>query len=161
MVDQGPTDPVETILVADDDDGVRTLAVQTLKDSGFRVLSARNGVEALEIAQSATGPIDLLVTDMVMSQMGGIQLATRLTKQWPNLKVLYMTGFVEAGSIPQEATILLQKPFAPHTLVERVRDVLDRGRPRVAKGVRAGLESRGGMTRDNMPRAQKSFPSAG
>ncbi len=119
----------ETILVAEDEDGVRQFAAETLRERGYQVLEAADGRTALEMAEHHPGPIHLLLTDVVMPQLNGWELGRELAARRPQTKVLYMTGYTEItarhdGSI-EPGEFLLQKPFTPLTLARRVRDVLD------------------------------------
>jgi signal transduction histidine kinase/CheY-like chemotaxis protein len=118
----------ETILVVEDEAGVRELACQFLKVSGYSVLEAEDGVEALEIAARYAGKIHLMLSDMVMPRMSGGELMERLVAVRPDVKVLLMSGYSEYSSghpgqgIPQ--ALILQKPFSLPSLVEKVREVL-------------------------------------
>jgi two-component system cell cycle sensor histidine kinase/response regulator CckA len=119
----------ETILLVEDDQSLRTLILDSLVRNGYNVLEAANGVEALNIAQQAGGKIDLVLTDVVMPSMGGIQVADRISLLYPTVKVLYMSGYsdVEPGchGLGQERP-LLQKPFSLHYLATTLREVLER-----------------------------------
>jgi CheY-like chemotaxis protein len=120
----------ETILLVEDEDGVRELAGHTLELAGFQVLRAAAGAEALEISGRHEGPIHLLLTDVVMPRMSGRELAVRLKKIRPSLKVLYMSGYVDDAlvqhGINNEEADFLQKPFDAAGLQAKVREVLDR-----------------------------------
>jgi PAS domain S-box-containing protein len=128
----------ETVLVVEDEPRLRSLLFEVLRRSGYQVLEAANGIEAIRVAGSATGPIDLLLTDLVMPGLGGLELARRLQKQRPELQVLYMSGYPEdeggcgAGTLGED---YLQKPFEPSTLTSRIRAALDR-RPAAPAGSR-------------------------
>ena len=116
----------ETLLLVEDDPMVRSLAVESLKLKGYRVLDAGDGREALRLAQGA-GDIDLLITDVVMPRMTGRELADKLHTTAPLLKVLFMSGY--PGSLGDQLgrnIDLLEKPFTSLTLVSRVRQALDR-----------------------------------
>jgi two-component system cell cycle sensor histidine kinase/response regulator CckA len=117
----------ETILVAEDEDIVRRLLKTTLTSGGYTVLEARNGVEALEICQRLGASVDLLVTDVVMPKMTGLELARRLAVDHPELKVLCLSGYSAEATGAQRplAWPFLAKPFVPAALLERVREVLD------------------------------------
>lgn len=119
----------ETILVAEDEDMVRDLVCEILKRSGYTVLEARNGEEALEVAARHLDPIHLVVTDMVMPRMGGHDLAERLVPLRPEMKVLFMSGYTDKVSLHHRVlnreAAFLQKPFGPGTLTAKVREVLD------------------------------------
>ncbi|MBM3820217.1 MAG: PAS domain S-box protein [Acidimicrobiia bacterium] len=118
----------ETVLLVEDAEAVRELERRTLETSGYRVLVARDGVEAIGIAVQEEGQIDLLVTDVVMPHLTGPQLAAELTVRWPSIRTLYVSGFSEQIP-PREAgghrPRLLKKPFTPARLVDVVRSVLD------------------------------------
>ncbi len=120
----------ETILLVEDEDAVRSLAGRALRDLGYTVLEASNGVAALQLFDPPPGPtIDLLLTDIVMPQMGGLQLAPQITALCPAAKVLYMSGYTENGIVHHNrlhaGASLLQKPFSLVLLANRVRAVLD------------------------------------
>ena len=119
----------ETILLVEDEDAVRRLAVSILKASGYTVLEARHCEEALRLASAHRGQINLLVTDVVMPQMSGRELAEHLTGLSPELKVLYISGYMDDtiahhGVIAPDSAFL-QKPFMPDAFARKVREVLD------------------------------------
>jgi len=118
----------ETILLVEDQDGIRELASEFLKGSGYTILEARDGSEALEVAGQHHGRIDLLVTDVMMPRMGGRELAFRLASVRPHMKVIYMSGYAEYAKDNQKIAdlenVTLQKPFALDTLARKVREVL-------------------------------------
>jgi signal transduction histidine kinase len=119
----------ETILVVEDDPSVRGLVQETLRLSGYEVLVARHGIEALLTGAKHLGPIHLLLTDVAMPQMSGPEVAEKLTVVRPELKVLYMSGYpdhpvFDQGGVKRE-TAFLHKPFTPNVLTQKVRDVLD------------------------------------
>jgi PAS domain S-box-containing protein len=122
----------ETILVAEDSPAVRSLVVRVLGGYGYKVLTAHNGAAALEVAKQYAGPIHLLVTDVVMPEMGGVTLAERLSALRPELKVLYASGYTgDPADHPSLFTLdrpHLQKPFTPVALAQKVREVLNEGR---------------------------------
>ena len=126
---------VETVLVVEDAPSVRAVTVKALEQAGYRVLVAGDGVEALTVVRDHPGAIDLLLTDVVMPQLGGVQLAELLARSRPEIAVLYMSGYTDSASIHEgvlAGTVdLLHKPFAPSALVQRVRQAIDR-RPRHA-----------------------------
>ena len=119
----------ETILLVDDDDQVRAVARTMLRKHGYHVLDARNGPEALLRAAAYPGQIQLLVSDVVMPEMSGPELAKRLTQARPGIKVLCMSGYTDDGIVRHgvlEASVeFLQKPITPAALTARVRQVLD------------------------------------
>ena len=119
----------ETILLVEDDDMMRALARVMLERLGYVVLEGRNGPEALAIYENRSGPIHLLVTDVVMPEMSGRELAERLREQWPSIKVLYMSGFTDDAvllhGLLRAEHAFLQKPFSSSALGSRVRRELD------------------------------------
>ena len=119
----------ETILLAEDEEDVRELAREFLTKSGYVVLEARNGAEALKVASEHSGPIHLLVSDVVMPKMGGPELADRLAPTRPGIKVLFMSGYAEYAAVEHEiidkGSAALQKPFALEALGRKVREVLE------------------------------------
>jgi len=122
----------ETILVVEDDPGVRALVVRTLREGGYRVLPASGGDEAEFIARELEGPLDLLLTDVIMPGRTGPEVARAIHAIRPGVPVLFVSGYTHdaigrKGELP-EGTELLQKPFTPEVLLARVRSVLDRGR---------------------------------
>jgi CheY-like chemotaxis protein len=119
----------ETILLVEDEDGVRELARQILQLNGYVVLQAARADEALQISRAHDGRIDLLLTDVIMPQMNGRELAELLSRQRPELRVVYMSGYAEDVIVHQGALdpslILVEKPFTPAVLARTVREVLD------------------------------------
>jgi PAS domain S-box-containing protein len=109
-----------SVLVVEDESTVRTMAVRTLKDAGYRVYHANDGREALNLIEGPNGEVDLVITDLGMPEMDGHELARRLRSVRPKLPVLYMSGYGDAGTV----TPFLQKPFSPDDLVDRVAAVL-------------------------------------
>jgi CheY-like chemotaxis protein len=119
----------ETILVVEDDPAVRGLVHEALRLTGYDVLMARHGIEALLTGAKHMGPIHLLLTDVVMPQMSGPEVAEKLTAVRPEIKVLYMSGYPDhpvfsQGGVKRD-TVFLQKPFTPNVLAQKVREVLD------------------------------------
>ncbi|HXD23757.1 MAG TPA: ATP-binding protein [Gemmatimonadaceae bacterium] len=118
----------ETILLAEDDEALRTLTARILTAQGYRVLEASDGVEALRVAETHTGTLDLLTTDMVMPSMGGHDLANELSARRPGLKVLFVSGYTDdavgRGEL-QPGDAFLQKPVDPRMLARKVRQLLD------------------------------------
>jgi two-component system, cell cycle sensor histidine kinase and response regulator CckA len=115
------------VLLAEDEKGVRELTREYLERSGYQVLVAENGHTALELAALHSGPIDLLITDIVMPGINGKELVDRVNAIRPGIKVLYMTGYtdqaiVHRGSLAAGA-VLLQKPFTLATLASKLRDI--------------------------------------
>jgi Response regulator containing CheY-like receiver, AAA-type ATPase, and DNA-binding domains len=119
----------ETVLLVEDEPGVRRLVNETLRLHGYTVLEARHGIEALLTGAKHLGPIHLLLTDVVMPQMSGPEVAEKLATVRPEVKVLYMSGYPDhpafsKGGVDTEHSFL-QKPFTPSTLAQKVREVLD------------------------------------
>ena len=119
----------ESILVIEDQDAVRTLIVQALKQDGYQVIEAASGEEALRVAASLPEPIQALVTDVIMPHMSGLVVAERLNSIWPDTRVLFMPGYVDATKpwiFEEPGTAFIQKPFLPDDLIRCLRDLLDR-----------------------------------
>ncbi|MBK9308644.1 MAG: PAS domain S-box protein [Nitrospira sp.] len=119
----------ETILVVEDDPSVRGLVQEALRVSGYDVLVARHGIEALLTGAKHMGPIHLLLTDVAMPQMSGPEVAEKLAGVRPDIKVLYMSGYpdhpvFEQGGVKRD-TAFLHKPFTPAVLTQKIREVLD------------------------------------
>jgi signal transduction histidine kinase len=119
----------ETILLVEDEPAVRGLVQETLRLHGYTVLEARHGIEALLTVAKHTGPIDLLLTDVVMPQMSGPEVAEKLHSLRPDTKVLYMSGYPDHPVFEQGKALIenafLPKPFTPNVLAKKVREVLD------------------------------------
>ena len=119
----------EPILLAEDEDAIRKVARRILEKAGYTVLMARNGGEAGLVSEGHKGPIHLLVTDMVMPIMNGVQLADRLRAQRPDMRVLYLSGYTTAAVARQgllnDHGHFLQKPFSAESLARKIREVLD------------------------------------
>ncbi len=119
----------ETILLVEDEEAVRRLIRRCLKSNGYNVLEAKDGVEALAIAERHKGPIHLLLTDVVMSPIHGRALARCLTPLRPQMKVLYISGHTEDDivrhSVLEQGAAFVPKPFATEALLGKVREVLD------------------------------------
>jgi DNA-binding NtrC family response regulator len=128
----------ETVLVVEDEAAVRMLVRGVLESNGYRVLEARHGAEALLICDEHKDPIHLLMTDVIMPEMSGTQLAERVSAQRPEMKTLYMSGYTDKAivhhGVLESGTDFLQKPFTPDTVVRKVRAVLD-GNPRVGSAL--------------------------
>jgi two-component system cell cycle sensor histidine kinase/response regulator CckA len=129
----------ETILLAEDAPAVRALARDVLRAQGYTVLEAQHGREALTIGEQHAGPIHLLLTDVVMPEMNGRELAERLASIRPTTPILYMSGYtdnvvVHHGVLDRSA-VFLEKPFTPAALVCKVRQVLDTNGGHVAEAL--------------------------
>jgi PAS domain S-box-containing protein len=123
-------DGSETVLVVEDDDSLRKLAQKSLDPHGYRVLAAENGEDALRVSKEHEGPIDLLITDVVMPKMGGKEVAERLQPLYPHMKVIYMSGYTDRTIVNHGVLApglnFLEKPFSPKGLARKVREVLDK-----------------------------------
>jgi CheY-like chemotaxis protein len=119
----------ETLLLVEDEASVRELAQDILLDQGYRVLAAKDGVEALQVAQSHEGPIHLLLTDVVMPRVSGPALADQLRTSHPEMRVLFTSGYtgdvIVHHGVLEEDVQFLSKPFDLATLTQKVRSVLD------------------------------------
>ncbi|HEY7531377.1 MAG TPA: response regulator, partial [Nitrospiraceae bacterium] len=124
-----PKRGTETILLVEDDLSVRHLVRDELRKLGYRVLEAKNGVEACLVATQQSSLIDLLLTDVVMPGMGGRELAQHLSVIKPDLKILFMSGYIDDVGLraghDEGASSFLQKPFTPEALSRAVRELLD------------------------------------
>ena len=125
-----PTRGSETILLVEDEHAVRSVASRVLLNQGYFVLAASSAEEALTIAERVGGDdIDLVLSDVVMPDMGGPELVRRLLARWPGMKVLFMSGYAEGDKLQVGAEYpgrsFLQKPFSSESLILTVRGVLD------------------------------------
>jgi len=118
----------ETILLTEDERDVREVAREFLESGGYTVIEARDGADALGLAETHRGAIDLLITDMVMPRMTGQELAARLKEKQPELRMLYMSGYSEraaAESMQHDPSVrLLAKPFSRSALLRVVHELL-------------------------------------
>jgi CheY-like chemotaxis protein len=118
----------EVVLLVEDEDAIRKLARMILEASGYVVLDSRNGREGLALCEAHQGQIDLLVTDVMMPELGGRELAEGALKLRPRLKVIFMSGHTEDTVLKEgveEGAAFLQKPFTPAALAQKVRETLD------------------------------------
>jgi CheY-like chemotaxis protein len=129
LLEAKPILGTETVLLAEDDQGVRNVAREFLKMKGYRVLEAGNATEAIRIAQESTETIHLLLTDIVMPGLKGEELVARVTSIRPDVKVLYMSAYTEDAivnlGILAPGTNFIEKPFGPDELARKVRKVLE------------------------------------
>jgi two-component system, cell cycle sensor histidine kinase and response regulator CckA len=119
----------ETILVVEDEDVVRALACRGLREQGYTVLEAKHGLEALERVERDPATIDLVISDVVMPELSGRELGTRLAVLRPGLPILYMSGYtgddvIQRGLL-EPGVPFQQKPFTPEGLARKVREMLD------------------------------------
>jgi len=118
----------ETVVLAEDEDALRVLLARVLAGSGYRVISGRNGAEALENARASGGRVDLVLTDVVMPRMNGTDLAASLASEQPDVKVLFMTGHTEdanlLGRFETAGAEIIQKPFTSEALLGQLRRLL-------------------------------------
>jgi PAS domain S-box-containing protein len=123
-----PARGCETVLLVEDEELILRLAAEALRGVGYRVLTASDGVEALELAQRFEEPIDLLITDMLMPRLGGRELAKELEALRPGIKVLFSSGYIDGSSaghaILEKGVHFLHKPYRIADLTTRVREVL-------------------------------------
>jgi len=123
----------ETVLVVEDEAQMQELVQSVLEKHGYKVLSARHGKEALLVSENHQGPIHLLLTDVLMPQMGGPELAERLMPQRPEMRVIFMSGYTDnaamIGQLLRQGFQYIEKPFTSRDLAKKVRAVLDRGKP--------------------------------
>ena len=122
-------DPTRTVLVVDDDASVLRVAAKVLQRGGYDVVKANSGVEALKLADEAEGKLDLLLTDVVMPGMNGRELSEALSARYPDVRVLFMSGYTEDDVILQGVRVadvnFISKPFTVEGLREKVRLLLD------------------------------------
>ncbi len=123
-----PPAPLATILVVEDEAGIRALVRKILRRQGYEVLEAANGQEALALCREHGPRVELLITDVLMPQMGGRELVERLQTQGHDMKVLYVSGYTDdasvySGELPA-GTAFLQKPFTLGSLLDKVKEVL-------------------------------------
>jgi CheY-like chemotaxis protein len=121
----------ERILVVEDDAMVRRLITQALRKQGYDVIESSSGAAALQMVEGDDGPLALLVTDVVMPGMSGLELAENLRRSRPAIQVLFMSGYTDDAVVRHglldAAMAFLQKPFTPSGLARKVREVLDEG----------------------------------
>jgi len=126
---QKPQTGASTVLLVDDDEGIRGLLRDTLERSGYRVLEARFTSDALLIGRRHEGPIHVMIADVMMPGINGRELADMFTASRPQMKVLYISGYplevVREKLRQPDMDAFLQKPFAPDALLRKVRDLLE------------------------------------
>jgi PAS domain S-box-containing protein len=135
----------ETVLLVEDEDMVRDLVREILKEYGYRVLSASNGIEGLNLCRNFDGKIHLLVTDVVMPQMSGRELAENIATLRPETRVLYMSGFTDDAIVTHgvlaDDMCFIQKPFSPEALAIKARELLDHDSARTGFGPKHSVKN--------------------
>jgi two-component system cell cycle sensor histidine kinase/response regulator CckA len=123
------TKGIETILVVEDEDVVRQVACDIIRQGGYKVIEATSAVAALEMCERSKEHIDLVLTDLIMPKMNGPELVKRLAGQHPKLGVVFMSGYtseaVTSNGLLNSPAAFVQKPFMPKTLLQTIREVLD------------------------------------
>jgi CheY-like chemotaxis protein len=124
-----PAHPIpRTILVVEDDPAVRGVIQEVLSLSGYRVVEAANGEDAIARCRHHDGHFDLLLTDVVMPHLGGRQLAQQLHERYPQMKVLFISGYMDDAilreGLSRDGMAFLPKPFSPEALEQKIRDML-------------------------------------
>ncbi|MFA7006948.1 MAG: response regulator, partial [Verrucomicrobiia bacterium] len=125
----------ETVLLVEDEDPVRDFAVRLLREAGYTVLEARNGTDALRVLQEQESrKIDIMVTDVIMPQMGGKELADQLKRLRPNTRILFVSGYtgdaLDNSGVLKTGAAFLEKPFSAARLTQKIREVMGNGSPR-------------------------------
>jgi two-component system cell cycle sensor histidine kinase/response regulator CckA len=119
----------EIVLVVEDEEMVRSIMARTLRDCGYNVLEAGNGREALDLIDAQKGRVNLVVADVVMPDMGGRAMAAELARHWPEVPVLFTSGYtgldVVSRGLLEEGREFIQKPLAPEALARKVRELMD------------------------------------
>jgi nitrogen-specific signal transduction histidine kinase/ActR/RegA family two-component response regulator len=119
----------ESVLVAEDEPAVRAIVARSLRAYGYTVLEARDGLHAIELAEAAATPPQLVITDIVMPGMGGKQLAAEIQERWPGVPILFTSGYTGMDAVRRglldEGTDFMQKPLEPETVAKRIRQILD------------------------------------
>lgn len=127
-----PSGGAPTVLVVEDDDQVRAFLRSLLASEGYQVIEAQTGEEGLQLGLKSKCAFDLLLSDMLLPELSGFDLAERLRAACPQLRVLFITGYVEGDIVQRSVTELgasfLDKPFLPSTLLQRVREAIGSAR---------------------------------
>ncbi len=129
-IESGQTKGWETVLLVEDETPVRLLATRMLERAGYKVIAARQGREALTLLETHSGPVHLILTDVIMPEMGGRELVESLVDMHPKMRILLMSGYsdeavLDIGEILSDA-VILAKPFSYRELTQKVRQVLDK-----------------------------------
>ena len=120
----------ETILLVEDEEGVRLVLERSLSRQGYRVVEASNGRQALDILADGES-VDLMITDVVMPEVGGFELVSRVAREHPSIKVMFMSGYtqsdggIEGHRLLEPGTHFLRKPFSTELLAKKVRQILE------------------------------------
>jgi len=119
----------ETLLIVENEAAIRNLLQMALRKNGYTVLAAESGREALDLVSTHSGPIHLLITDVMMPDIDGPELVRRLSVIRPETRTLFMSGYMddalgEQGVLPSSVNFI-QKPFSPSTIAQKVREILD------------------------------------
>jgi two-component system cell cycle sensor histidine kinase/response regulator CckA len=127
----------ETVLIAEDEPAVRAILARALREYGYAVLEARDGAHALEVAERAPAPPDVVIADVVMPGMGGKPLAQEIERRWPGTPVLFTSGYPGTDAVRRglldEGREFMQKPLEPDALAQRVRRILDARKAEVGR----------------------------
>ena len=119
----------ETILVVEDEPQINRLVTSTLRRLGYATITALSGEQAIAVADAHAAAVDLLFTDMLLPGMNGGELAAALRQRWPEMKVLYMSGYTDDAivhrGVLEEGLVFYQKPITPLALLHKVREVLE------------------------------------
>lgn len=118
---QGPT-----ILLVEDDASVRRMLAVNLTARGYRVIEAADAEDAIRLADAESGPVDILVTDVMMPGLSGAGLSVRLRERWPGLRILFISGFgaVVVSDAPRDRAAYLQKPFSFDSFIAKIEELL-------------------------------------
>jgi PAS domain S-box-containing protein len=123
----------EVVLIAEDEPMVRSIMARTLRDCGYTVIEAADGRDALNILEAENGRVSLVVADVVMPDIGGREMASRMAQHWPEVPVLFTSGYtgldVVRRGLLEEGREFIQKPLAPETLARKVREMVDARSP--------------------------------
>jgi PAS domain S-box-containing protein len=148
-----PPQGAGTVLLVEDEDDVRTLTRRALTRQGYTVLEARHGVEALKVWEQHKGAIDLMVSDLVMPEMNGGELARRLLHEQPDLKVLFLSGYSDSAvlraNLLEEGRAFLQKPFTPRVLARKVHELMTAPPPGEGESTSSSLSGEGGWAAED------------
>lgn len=130
MSESAATQPSETILLVEDEESVRFVLSKSLLRKGYQVIEACNGSEALDLLNGEAS-VDLMITDVVMPEIGGFELVSRVSREHPEVKVLFMSGYtqsdggIEGHRLLEPGTHFLRKPFSTEMLGQKVREILE------------------------------------